>query len=109
MSTQPFLATNDDDENGNPAGGWVTGTGLAIEWQKGPLGRVGSDERTEPNGAFVETVLEAVKQRIEYYQGSFPCRENALAITKIEEAIHWLNARTARRVASNVEGTHEGN
>lgn len=108
MSAQPFEAENHNDENGNPAGGYASGVGLDIIWQNGPLGRVGSDERVEPNGAFVETVLAAVQQRIEYYQTKFPCRENALAITKIEEAIHWLNARTARRVAENVEGTHEG-
>lgn len=103
-----FDAENYSDGNGNPAGGFVYGNGLDIRWQNGPLGRVGTEERVEPNGAFVETVLKAVQQRIEYYQTSFPCRENALAITKIEEAIHWLNARTARRIAENVEGTHEG-
>jgi hypothetical protein len=108
MSAQPFIAENFDDDNGKPAGGYVEGTGLAIEWQNGPLGRVGSLDRIEPNGAFVETVLEAVQQRIEYYQTRFPCRENALAVTKIEEALHWLNARTNRRTSQGVEGTHEG-
>lgn len=107
MTAQPYTAENFNDENGNPAGGIVRGVGLRIDWQNGPLGRVGTDERIDPNGAFVETVLAAVQQRIEYYQGSFPCRENALAITKIEEALHWLNARTARRVAAGSEGTHE--
>lgn len=107
MSAQPFEASN-ISEDGKPAGGTVRGTGLSIDWQNGPLGRVGTDERIEPNGAFVETVLEAVKQRIEYYNTTFGCRENSLAITKIEEAIHWLNHRTNRRVAQNVEGTHEG-
>lgn len=108
MSAQPFIAENHDDPAGLPAGGFVEATGLRIDWQNGPLGRVGSAERQEPNGAFVETVLQAVQQRIEYYQKTFPCRENALAITKIEEALHWLNARTARRVADSTEGTHEG-
>lgn len=105
---QEFYAVNHDDENGNPAGGEAKGKGFQIVWQNGPLGRVGTEERVEPNGAFVETILRAVQQRIEYYQTRFPCRENALAITKIEEAVHWLNARTARRVRENVEGTHEG-
>jgi hypothetical protein len=105
---QPFTAANVDDENGKPAGGFVSGVGLEIEWQDGPLGKIGSLDRIEPNGAFVETVLAAVQQRIEYYQTRFPCRENALAITKIEEALHWLNARTARRVSDGTEGTHEG-
>ena len=65
--------------------------------------------REEPNGAFVETILDVVLKRIEYYQDSkFKCRENALAITKIEEALHWLNARTERRIKEGTEGTHNG-
>lgn len=108
MSAQPFAAVNFNDENGMPAGGAVQGVGLDIVWQNGPLGRVGTDERIEPNGAFVETVLEAVLQRIEYYQLHFPCEENAYAIGHIGEALAALNERTARRVEANVEGTHEG-
>lgn len=104
-----FIAENHDDANGNPAGGYVSGVGFDIMWQDGPLGRAGSLERLDPNGAFVETIIAAAKQRIDYYQTRFPCRENALAITKLEEALHWLNARTARRTAEGVEGTHEGN
>ena len=103
-----YTAHNDSDENGNPAGGLVTGTGLAISWQDGPLGR--GEERIEPNGAFVETVIDAALQRIEYYNSTqFKCRENSLAITKLQEALHWLNSRTNRRESENVEGTHEGN
>jgi hypothetical protein len=103
-----FKAENRNDENSNPAGGLVDGIGMTIRWQDGPLGR--GDDRIEPNGAFVETVIAAVLQRIQYYQASqFKCRENALAITKLEEALHWLNSRTARREAQDVEGTHAGN
>lgn len=105
-----FDADNYLDENGNPAGGYVEGVGLQIEWQNGPLGAPDDPERQDPNGAFVETVIAAAKQRIEFYnEGKFRCRENSLAITKLEEALHWLNARTNRRVAAGVEGTHEGN
>lgn len=103
---QTLNTTNLLDSNQNPAGGTVRGTGLSIDWQNGPLGR--GDDRTEPNGAFVETVLAAAIQRIEWYQiTKFRCRENALAITKLEEALHWLNARTAAREARGVEGTHD--
>ena len=100
-----FKADNWNDPDGNPAGGAVRGVGLDINWQNGPLGR--DEKRTEPNGAFVETVIAATIQRIEYYQsGKFKCRENALAITKLEEALHWLNHRTQAREARQVEGTH---
>lgn len=104
-----FRSANFVDPEGNPDGGYANGTGMRISWQAGPLGR--GVDRIEPNGAFVETVIAAAKQRLDYYQttaeGRFSCRENALAITKLEEALHWLNARTAAREARGVEGTHE--
>lgn len=100
-----FKSENLNDDKGMPAGGTVRGVGLSIDWQNGPLGRDG--QRIEPNGAFVETVIAAVVQRIAYYQSSkFNCRENALALTKLEEALMWLNSRTAKREAQKVEGTH---
>lgn len=104
-----FEAENNVDADGNPAGGSVHGTGFDIEWQSGPVGRVGSDERVAPTGAFVEDVIASALQRIQHYQeGRFRCRENAVAITKLEEALMWLDSRTKRRTEQNVEGTHEG-
>ena len=104
---QQFAAENNNDDNGNPAGGYVRGVGLSIAWQNGPLGR--GEDRQPPNGAFVETVIAAALQRIEYYQASkFACRENALAVTKLQEALFWLRERTERRERQNVEGTHQG-
>lgn len=104
---QPFDSRHDSDDLGRPAGGISVATGISVEWQNGPLGRDG--ERAEPNGAFVETVIAIAIDRLEYYNaGQFRCRENSLAITKLEEALHWLNHRTARREQAGVEGTHEG-
>lgn len=95
-----------NDVDGNPAGGRSSSVGLTIQWQNGPLAIDG--ERKEPNGAFVETVIEAALGRIQYYQSSkFYCRENALAITKLEEALHWLDHRTKDRKKRGVEGTHK--
>jgi len=97
------------DLDGNPAGGVTWGIGLSIAWQKGPLGR-GAD-RKKPNGAFVEDVIAAALGRIQFYQqtsaGKFACRQNALAITKLKEALFWLNDQTEEREARRVEGTHE--
>lgn len=93
------------DAEGNPAGGTTTGIGIQITWQNGPLGR--GAERQEPNGAFVEGVIQAALGRLQFYQnGKFACRENALAITKLEEALHWCGHRTAMREKRGVEGTH---
>jgi hypothetical protein len=93
------------DDDGNPAGGHVVGTGIFIEWQNGPLGR--GPDRQEPNGAFVENVLKACIERVRFYNETrFRCRENSLAITHMEEALHWMQARTADREVRGVEGTH---
>lgn len=102
---QDISATNFNDENGNPAGGSVDGVGLLITWQNGPLGR--DDERAEPNGAFVETVIASALQRIQYYQDSkFACSENQTAIFLLESALTVLDNRTKDREARAVEGTH---
>lgn len=93
------------DDAGKPQGGTTTGKGIDIRWQNGPLGR--GEDRIEPNGAFVEGVIAAAVGRLEFYQQTqFKCRENALAITKLEEALHWCNHRTQAREARDVEGTH---
>jgi hypothetical protein len=97
------------DPDGNPAGGHTVGLGIEIHWQDGPLGR-GTD-RITPNGAFVEGVIEAALDRVRWYQtaagGKFACRQNALVITKLEEALHWCDDRTAERELRDVEGTHK--
>lgn len=105
MLDSNFTRVNVTDTQGNPAGGYFTGVGIQIDWQDGPLGR--GEDRKDPNGAFVETVIFAAKQRLEFYNSTkFRCRENSLAITKLEEALHWLNHRTDRRELAGVEGTH---
>lgn len=73
------------DASGNPAGGTTAGVGIDIRWQDGPLGQ--GEERTEPNGAFVEGVVAAAIGRIQFYQKHFPCRENAIALTHLETAL----------------------
>lgn len=102
---QKITSTRELDEKNNPTGGTTIGTGIRIDWQRGPLGR--GEERSEPNGAFVEGVILAAIERLQFFQESqFKCRENAIAITKLEEALLWLGKRTADREARAVEGTH---
>lgn len=95
------------DEDENPTGGHTSGRGISIDWQDGQL-RNSEGGDVAPNGAFVEGVIAAAIDRLEFFQVSkFRCRENALAITKLEEALHWLGHRTAAREARGVEGTHD--
>jgi hypothetical protein len=100
-------AVNTVDADGNPTGGTVEGVGLKVNWQDGPLGR----PPKEPNGTFVDDILEAARQRLEFYQkangGKYACRENAIAITKIEEALHWLYSRRMEREKRGVQGMHK--
>ena len=106
MQQQPITESHLLDDEGRPAGGSTFGTGFAINWQDGPLAVDGV--RREPNGAFVEGIIQAALGRLEFYQSTqFKCRENALAITKLEEALHWCQHRTANREARGVEGTHQ--
>lgn len=91
---------------GIPAGGSVRGTGIAIDWQDGALGR--DEARVEPNGAFVEGVIQAAASRLEFYQASkFYCVENATALACLYSALDSLKRRTQKREARAVEGTHE--
>lgn len=91
---------------GKPAGGHANGVGMNILWQNGPLGR-GAD-RLAPNGAFVETVIAAVVQRLEFYEeAGFECAENKRAIWHLTCALDQLDARTKARESEGVEGTHE--
>lgn len=59
------------------------------------------------NGLTQEVLLAIVADRLRSFQsGPYACRENALALTKIEEAQHWLQQRTIARMRRSVEGTH---
>ncbi|CUJ98015.1 Uncharacterised protein [Achromobacter sp. 2789STDY5608615] len=72
-----------------------------ILFQNGPIAEV------DVNGITQEVLLAIVADRLRSFQaGPFSCRENALALTKIEEAMHWLQQRTLRRMRAGVEGTH---
>lgn len=72
---------------------------MEIKFQEGTISANGR------NGLQVEEALQQCVDRLKKYQSEVSCRENAIAITKIEEAIMWLNKRTEDRVARGVEGT----
>lgn len=97
---------HDVDADGRPAGGHSEAIGLALDWQDGPLGR--GDDRREPNGTFVETVIQAAMGRLEFYQSSdFHCIENAIALGHLHAALEVLCERTRGRERREVEGTHQ--
>lgn len=72
---------------------------VSIRFQDGPINEVGV------NGITNEALLAVVMDRLRSFQaGPFSCRENALALTKCEEAMLWLHARTQERLRRGVEG-----
>jgi len=63
---------------------------------------------TKVDGVTNEEVIRVLIHRLRYLNaGKFLCRENSLAVTRLEEALMWLNKRTEDRKARGVEGTHE--
>lgn len=71
---------------------------LSFNLQNGPVKEKGV------NGCQVDTLIEAAKVILEGLNKEFPCRENATAITKLDEALLWLMKRKLDREKRSVEG-----
>jgi hypothetical protein len=91
-----FIVTKAECENGKPIEPIAE-----IHFQEWPIKECGI------NGVNNEDIIAMVITRLEHFQKSeYSCRENALAITKLEEALLWLRKRTMGREKRGVEGTH---
>lgn len=95
------------NQDGCPDGGTAHGVGLLINWQRGAL--IDDDGAAIPrNGAFVEEVIAAAIDRLEYYQRTkFACEENADAIADLKSAYHRIRKRQQRRTDEGTVGTHQ--
>ena len=71
---------------------------IAFKIQNGPIKENGV------NGCQLDTLIETSKIMIERLNEKFPCRENSMAITKLDEALQWLNQRNVNREKRGVEG-----
>lgn len=72
-----------------------------LPFQNGPIA---SPE--DFNGLTNEALVAVVIDRFRGFQeGPFKCRENAIALTHLEEALMWMQKRTRDRMARGVEGT----
>lgn len=87
----------------------VSDSGLAepkeqkIEFQKGPRKEEGSQ-----HGVIETDLLEIVRDRLKSFQaGPYSSRENACALTHIEESLMWLNRRVEDRIEREVLGTNQ--
>lgn len=74
-----------------------------IKLQCGPR----KDEKSI-HGVIDTDLLEIVRDRLKSFQaGPFASRENACALTHIEEALMWMNRRVEDRIERNVLGRNE--
>lgn len=71
---------------------------ISFRIQNGPIKEVGK------NGCQVTDIIAVAKHIIEELNKNFPCRENAMTITHLDEALLWQLKRTMDREARNVEG-----
>ena len=86
------------DSNGD---GYIRNHG--ISFQDGPRKINGST-----NGIIDTDLLEIVRHRLQCFQeGLFATRENAVALTHIEEALMWMNRRVEDRIERNVLGKNK--
>jgi hypothetical protein len=84
------------DKDGKPGASY-------LRFQNGPVAEDGNGV----NGITHEALLAILVDRLQCFQaGPYACRENALALTRLEEAQHWLHHRTRARMAKGIEGTH---
>ncbi len=66
-----------------------------------------ADGTTLQSGTTLEEMLRVSIERLQLLNSKFSSCENSIAITKMQEALMWLNARTADRIKRGVEGKHE--
>ena len=71
-----------------------------VDFQMGPVKENGV------NGVTNEALLAIIIHRTKYLNEKFPCRENSIAITKMQEALHWFDHRTKDRIDRGVEGVN---
>lgn len=77
--------------------------GARIIFQHGARNEDGSTR-----GVLDTDLLEIVRDRLKGFQsGEYSCRENACALTHIEEALMWLNRRVEDRIERQVLGTEQ--
>ena len=75
---------------------------VVLYFQNGPINEKGV------NGITQEVLMAIIIDRLRSFQkGPYACKENACALTHMEEALMWLQQRTVKRMQRGVEGTHK--
>ena len=72
---------------------------VTLNFQNGGLKEVGANGITDQ--ALIAIALDRVRS---FNEGQFRCRENSMIITKLEEAMMWMEKRSNDRARRGVEG-----
>jgi len=85
--------------------GIVDGEGMEIIFCKGNK----EDEGVlRQEGVFTETLIQVAKQYLESVNvGEMATRETSMVITKLDEALMWINKRTEDRKLRGVQSTYQ--
>ena len=82
-----------------------TGNYQEIQFVRGS--KLRDEEVEKREGILHETLLSMMISDLKFKQSLVPGREGAIAITKLEEALHWMEERQRERESRNVVGTYK--
>lgn len=90
-------------QHGHQSDGYiqVTGAMISFDLQDGPVKENGR------NGTDATDLIRYAIGLYREFNSAFPCRENSITITKLEEALLWQESRTRDRESRGVEGKNE--
>ena len=83
----------------------VPSLGQTIQFVRGS--KLGTEDVEKKQGILHETLLSMMIADLKFKQTLVPGREAAVAITKLQEALHWMEERQRERESRNVVGTYK--
>lgn len=82
-----------------------TGNDISIQFVRGS--KVREEKVESKKGILHETLLSMMIEDLKYKSSLVPSREGSLALTKLQEALHWMEERKKDRNRRKVEGTYK--
>ena len=79
----------------------VSAEGVKFFGQRGPV------QETGVNGCQIDDLIRFCRETVAGFNAKFPCRENSLCVTKLDEALLCLCQRQHSREERGVEGTNQ--
>lgn len=80
-------------------------THTTIQFVRGS--KIGDEDVPKRDGILHETLLSAMIHDLKFKNELVPSRETSTAITKLEEALHWMEERSRARAKAGVQGTYK--